>query len=167
MNTLRVIGQWIDNINTWVTRIMALITIPLLIITFIGVIMRYVFNNPLVWVGQVLLLLFVPMLTLSGGYLIKTDQHIRIDLIYDRFSTRGKAILDVSTFIVFFLFTLVFAYVTIKMAWDSTAMLEKSWSVFKGPIYPKKIAVALATVLLLLQGIVQLFHNIGIIKKKE
>ncbi len=75
--------------------------------------------------------------------------------------------MDVSTFIIFLLFTLALAYVTIQMAWDSTMMLERSWSVFKGPIYPKKIAVALATVLLLLQGIVQLFHNIGIIKEKE
>ena len=167
MNALKAIAHGIDFINTWVARIMAVITIPLLFITFFGVIMRYVFHSPLVWVGQVLLLLYVPMLTLAGGYLLKTDQHIRIDLIYDRFSRRGKAIADVATFIVFFLFILAFSYVTIQMAWNSTMMLEKSWSIFKGPVYPKKIAIALAAVLLLLQGIVQLFRNIGIIKNKE
>lgn len=167
MKVLRAIGHWIDFINTWVTRIMAVLTIPLLLITFVGVIMRYVFHNPLVWVGQVLLLLFVPMLTLSGGYLIRTNQHIRIDILFGRFSSRGKAIADVASFIVFLLFALALSYGTIKMAWDSTIMLEKSWSVFKGPIYPKKIAVALATVLLLLQGIVQFFRNIGIIIDKE
>lgn len=167
MRILNTIAHGIDVINQWVARVMVVITIPLLMITFIGVIMRYVFHNPLIWVGQVLLLLYVPMLTLAGGYLLKTNQHIRIDLIYDRLSRRGKAISDVTTFVVFFLFVLVLAYVTIQMAWTSTMMLETSWSIFKGPVYPKKISVALATVLLLLQGIVQLFRNISIIRNKD
>lgn len=157
----------VDNINTWVGRTMAILIVPLAGITLYGVVMRYLVRDPIVWGGQVLLLLLIPVLLLSGGYVLLVRGHVRLDALYSRWSPRGQAIADAATFIVFLLFTTTLAWVTIEMAWESVKIREASWYIFKAPIYPKKIALALAVVLLLLQGVAQFVRNIRLIKGKE
>lgn len=156
----------VDNISTWVGRIMAVLIFPLAGVTLYGVIMRYLVHDPIVWGGQVLLLLLIPVLLLSGGYVLLVKGHVRLDALYGRWSPRGQAIADVATFIMFLLFTTMLAWATIEMAWESVKTMETSWYIFKGPVYPKKIALALAVVLLLLQGTVQFVRNIRLIKGK-
>lgn len=145
---------------------MAMFILPIAGITLYGVIMRYLFHRPAVWVPQVLLLIFIPVAVLGGGYLIRINGHVRLDALYSRWSPRTQAISNAATFIIFLLFATMLAWATIDMAWTSTAMGEKTWYAFQGPVYPKKIAIALATVLILLQGVVQFVRTICFIRGK-
>jgi len=156
----------VDNISTWVGRIMAVLIFLIAGVTLYGVIMRYLVRDPIVWGSQVLLLLFIPVALLAGGYVLLVKGHVRLDVLYSRWSPRGQAISDAATFIVFLLFTTMLAWAAIEMAWESVKIREVSWYIFKGPIYPKKIALALAVVLLLLQGMAQFVRNIRLIKGK-
>lgn len=145
---------------------MAALIFPLAGITLYGVIMRYLVHDPITWGGQVLLLLFIPVALLAGGYVLLVKGHVRLDLLYGRWSPRGQAISDIATFVVFLLFTGALAWASIEMAWESLKIGEVSWYIFKAPIYPKKIAFALAVLLLLLQGVAQFVRNIRLIKGK-
>jgi len=156
----------VDNISTWVGRIMSIIIFPLAGITLYGVIMRYLLHNPITWGAQILLLLFFPIAVLAGGYVLLVEGHVRLDVLYSRWSSRGRAIADAATFIVFLLFTTMLAWASIEMAWESVKIREVSWYIFKAPVYPKKIALALGVLLLLLQGIAQFVRNIRLIKGK-
>lgn len=158
--------QVIDNISIWVGKIMAILIFPLAGITLYGVIMRYLVHDPITWGGQVLLLLFIPVALLAGGYVLLVKGHVRLDLLYSRWSPRGQAISEIATFVVFLLFTVTLAWASIEMAWESVKIREVSWYIFKAPIYPKKIAFALAVLLLLLQGVAQFVRNIRLIKGK-
>jgi len=154
----------IDSINIWIGKIFAFLVLLLLGVSMYEVIARYVFNRPTIWAAQILSILFVTMVVLGGGYVLLHNGHVRMDVFYSRLSPRQQAIIDVSTFIVFLLFTGMLAWKTIDMAWASVKIEEASWSAFKGPIYPKKIALALSVVLLLLQGVAQLIRNILFIR---
>lgn len=145
---------------------MAILIFPLAGITLYGVIMRYLVHDPITWGGQVLLLLFIPVALLAGGYVLLVKGHVRLDLLYSRWSPRGQAISEIATFVVFLLFTVTLAWASIEMAWESVKIREVSWYIFKAPIYPKKIAFALAVLLLLLQGVAQFVRNIRLIKGK-
>src|SRR3546814_13868261 len=50
-------------------------------------------------------LMFGMQYLLSGGYCLREDSHVRVDVIYERFSERTKAIIDLVTSIFFFIFT--------------------------------------------------------------
>ena len=43
---------------------------------------------------------------LCGAYAYREDQHVRVDVIYTKFSPRGKAIADIVTSVFFFIFIL-------------------------------------------------------------
>lgn len=123
--------------------------------------MRYVFNAPPTWGWQVLLLLFYPIALMGGGYVLSIDGHVKLDLLYSRWSVKGRKISDTATFLAFLLFTVCLAIVTINLAWQSTASKE-SYAVyaFQGPIWPEKIALAIGVILLLLQGLVIFLYNV-------
>ena len=167
MKKIRALGHAIDNINTWLSKAIAFIVLPLVGISMYEVIARYAFNRPTMWSGQILSIIFVAVVVLGVGYVLLENGHVRMDVLYSRWSPRRQAIADVATFIVFLLFAATLAWQTVDMAWASVKIQEASWGAFKGPIYPKKIALALAVVLLLLQGIVQFIRNIWFIKKGQ
>ena len=154
----------VDNVNSWLGTTIAFIVLPIVGVSMYEVIARYVFNRPTMWGGQILSILFVALVVLGGGYVLLKDGHVRMDVLYSRWSPRRRAITDVATFVVFLLFTTMLAWQTVEMAWASVKIREASWAAFHGPIYPKKVALALATVLLLLQGISRFVRNIRFIK---
>lgn len=168
MKTLLTLAHAIDAINLWVARAMAVLIIPLLCLTIYGVIMRYVFNNPPLWGSQALLLVWVPVAVLPGGYVLGVKGHVKLDLVYSRWSPRGQAISDAVTFPAFLLFAGVLAATAIDAAWRSTMIreLHMYWA-WHGPVYPKRIAIAVGAVLLLLQGIGMFVRNIRTISGEE
>jgi len=161
MKTIMALVRVIDKINTWIARAMATLIVPLLGLTMYEVIMRYVVHDPPLWGSQALLLIWFPVALLSGGYVLRIKGHVKLDLLYARWSPRGQAISDMATFAAFLLFTGVLAVVAIEAAWKSTAMreLHMYWA-WHGPVYPKRIVIAVSAVLLLVQGMAEFVRNV-------
>jgi len=53
-------------------------------VTFIGVLMRYVINQPFIWLEEVQLLSFVWIVFLSSGAAFRTGSHVAIEFIVDK-----------------------------------------------------------------------------------
>lgn len=167
MKLFNAVVNGIDLFNEWIGRIFRFLLIPLLAVSMYEIIARYLFNSPTVWAAQILSLLFVSMVAIGGGHVLRHDGHVRMDVFYGGMSKQGKAISDLCTFIIFFIFITLLAWQTIEMAVESVRIREASWSAFKGPIYPKKIALALGVLFLWLQGIVKLTKDIRTLKNKK
>lgn len=167
MKNLLLVLSIIDTINKWVGRITSYLVFPMLAVSMYEIIARYVFNNPTLWAGQIISLIFVALMVPGGAYLILTEGHIKMDVFYSRWSPKRKAAIDIATFIIFFCFALMLSWEALKMAWSSVLIKETSWAVFKGPVYPKKITLAVSAVLLLFQGIAQFIRNVLLICGQE
>lgn len=59
--------------------------VALTVITFLGVLMRYFFNNPFVWLEEVQLALFLGVVYLGGGSAFRHGSHVAIDFLVERF----------------------------------------------------------------------------------
>lgn len=150
----------IDKVNEWVGRIMSFGLIVMMLIMVFEVVRRYIFDNPTIWAWDVNGLLFSAVLVLGGGYVLLYRGHVRLDIIRERMSERGKLIADVATFPVFLMFLSVVVWQGWRMASSSLAMRQHTLGFFQAPIYPTKIAFFVAGVLLLLQGIAIFTRNI-------
>ena len=161
MNKIISLSKSIDKINIWVAKVLKVLLLPLAGITLYGVIMRYIFHSPPTWGWQILLLIFYLIALIGGGYVYYVDGHVKLDLLYSRWSVKGKRISDIATFLVFLLFTVCLAKVSISIAWTSTASNESySGYAFSGPIWPGKVALAVGVVLLILQGLAIFARNV-------
>jgi TRAP-type mannitol/chloroaromatic compound transport system permease small subunit len=88
------------------------------------------------------------------GYTLLYRGHVAIDLIYEKFSRRTRAIVNVISYVLFFFpFVGVMIWQGTVFAQTSWAMKETSWSVFAPPLYPVKTVIPVAFALLLIQGI--------------
>ena len=81
--------------------------IVLVTITFFGVIMRYFFNNPFVWLEEVQLWCLVWIVFLGSGAAFRTGSHVAIEVVVDRMPSNLRKIVEVFGYVVV-MFILIF-----------------------------------------------------------
>lgn len=72
----------------------------LILLTFIGVIMRYFFNKPIIWTEEVQLWCIVWVAFLGGGATFRSDGHVAIDVLVDLMPEPIQKAIDVFRYIV-------------------------------------------------------------------
>lgn len=159
----------IDQISEWVGKISAWIIIPLTLVVIYEVILRHFFNAPTGWGYDTLWMLYSAQFMLGGAYTLLKRSHVRIDIIYNTFSFRGKVIFDIIIYSGVFLFiTVLFTWAGIKFASEAWATNEKlsttNWFFPSGPI---KTIIPISFFLLTLQSLAELLRNISILLKEK
>lgn len=74
--------------------------ITLIVITFFGVLMRYIFNNPFVWQEEVQLWCFVWVVFFGSSAAFRSESHVAIEVLVDRMPPTAKKIINVFIYIV-------------------------------------------------------------------
>ncbi|MBC8210731.1 MAG: TRAP transporter small permease [Gammaproteobacteria bacterium] len=100
-------GQIIDNIEeTSIAVCLGLMTL----ITFTNVIMRYVFNDNILWAIEVTVFLFAWLVLMGASYGVKKHVHIGVDVVINLLSPQGRkimALMAVASCLLFSVFLLV------------------------------------------------------------
>jgi len=156
---IAVIG-FVDTLNDWVGRVMSFGILFMFVLVLSEVIRRYFFNAPTVWGTELTQFIFGMYVILSGGHILRWGGHVNVDILYNRFGTRAKAIIDIGTFFLFFLFCGMMLLYGGSLAWESLSIWEHSNSAWHPPIYPVKMMIPIGAFLVLLQGIAKLIRDI-------
>ena len=160
MNTLRFLLKVIDNVNTWVARIVSLAIILIIAATVYEVVMRYLFNAPTDWVFEFNYLTHGPYFLLLGAYTLASGGHVNVDIVYTRFSRRGQAVIDLLTAPIFFFFVIMMAFYGWRFAMNSVSFRETLSSAWAPPIYPVKMVIPVAAGLMILQGLAKFIRDL-------
>lgn len=81
----------IDATNEWLGRSTAWLTSVLVLIFCYDVVMRYVFDMSSVAMFELEWHIFSVVFLLGAGYTLKHDRHVRVDILYAKFSPKRKA----------------------------------------------------------------------------
>ncbi|MCB1411971.1 MAG: TRAP transporter small permease subunit [Xanthobacteraceae bacterium] len=154
------LARTITWINTWCARIAAWLILPIFVLLMADVIMRYVVGSAAIWTAEFAQLIFGVYAVIAGGYLLVERGHVNVDILYGRYSPTRKAQVDLATSFLCFLFLAVLIWQGSDMAWESAAKLETSSSIWNPQIWPVKVAIPVAGVLLLLQQLVRVASDI-------
>jgi len=157
----------IDTMNDKVGKVFRWSLVLLTLVMMFEVTTRYIFNAPTVWAFPVSTALYGMSFMMCGAYTLLWQGHVIIDIIYNKFSLRGKCVLDIITHIVFFYpFLIVLTIVGVKFAAKSWAIWETAQGVFQTPVFLVKTMIPLFAFLNLTQGtaifiraIFTLIHN--------
>ena len=91
MNVLKTVSRWIDILNEWIGRGVAWVTLALVVVIFVDVVMRYLFNTSFVFTQELEWHLFAFIFLIGAGYTLLHDGHVRVDIIYQRLGWKGRA----------------------------------------------------------------------------
>jgi len=130
-------------------------------VLLLSTISRAAFNVSYIWVVEMAQFLLAAYYFLGGGYSMQLDSHVRMDLLYDRLSPKGKAITDAITvfFLVFYLvFLLAGGISSTEYALQYGQKNYSSWAPILAPI---KIIMCIGIALILLQVIATFFKDLA------
>ena len=151
------IVKLIERITGSVGFITSLIIIPLILATCYEVFSRYVFGAPTVWAFELGYIITGTHFLLGASIGLMKGAHIRIDLIYSRFSDRTKAAVDLFFYLALFLpFLLLLSESLFDYTLRSYLGGERSGaSAWNPPIWPFRTLLTLGFVLLTLQVVAE------------
>lgn len=93
-----------DLLNDFAERIAIVLLAIITILTFIGVLSRYVFGTPIIWLYETTLVLFSWATFFGVSIAFKREEHIHLDIIMHHISDRGAKILRVVIKAILFIF---------------------------------------------------------------
>ena len=144
------IGQAIDSVSEVMGKVGWFLILFMMSFGLYDVIMRYLFNCPSLWIWLTLQFAMVMLAALAGGYALLHGAFVKLDLLYGRFSLRGKAILDITTFVFTLLYCAVLIWKGIEAAQASIAIRQVTPTAIRLPLYHLKSLIPLGGFLLLL-----------------
>ena len=122
---------------------------------------RTIFDKPLIWSMEMSQFTMAAYWLLGGGYSMILKGHVRMDLLYGRWSEKKKGRVDTVTtlFLIFYIvFLLVGAYSSIEYAVMYTQRNRTAWAPYMSPI---KIIMGIGVLLMLLQAIATFFKDLA------
>ncbi len=152
----------IDGVNHWVGQFIAYWTVIAVFVYFYEVVARFLFNSPTNWAHESMFLMFGMQYLLCGAYALRTESHVRVDVLYVKMSPRGRAIADVLTSVFFFVFTLTLLLTGWRFAQDAVNVGETSFTEWGIQYWVVKLTIPVGAVLLLLQGIAHLIRDVDL-----
>jgi TRAP-type mannitol/chloroaromatic compound transport system permease small subunit len=169
MNFLKSLINSIDTLNSWIGRMVAWVTLGLVVVVFVDVVMRYLFNTSFVFTQELEWHVFAFIFLIGAGYTLLRDGHVRVDIIYQRLGTKGQAWINFIG-VVFFLIPgcMMLVITSFKFAYNAWTVMEGSPDPGGIPCrFLVKGAITAGFVLLVLQGISLGFHSFLQIIGKE
>ena len=102
---------------------------------------------------------------MGAAYGLNHDVHVRVDVMYERLSAKGRAWIDLVGTLVFLIpFSILMLYVSYPMVAASFRVREGSPDPGGLPRYPIKALILVSFVLLLLQAVSQIVKQIDVIR---
>ncbi|MGP1395225.1 MAG: TRAP transporter small permease subunit [Inquilinaceae bacterium] len=147
-----------------VGRVVSLLFLVGVVVSFVEVVLRYVFARPTLWAHETTIAIVAILFAYGGAYTLARDKHIRIVLIYDALGPRAKRVMDVLNAFLTLLFAVGVGYAAIDFfdksifAPDGSFRLETSGSAWNPPIPP--VVKGLLMVSLMLIAVQSLLHLI-------
>ncbi len=156
-----------DKVSAWFGKAFAWC---ILVMTFgVGyeVFVRYVLRDPTSWAFDISYMMYGALFMMGGAYTLSRGGHVRGDFIYRLWSPRTQAKVELVLYFIFFfpgVLALIFA------GWKYAS---RSWRYFEVsvmspanvPIFQFKTIITAAGILLLIQGIAQVFRCIICIRE--
>jgi TRAP-type mannitol/chloroaromatic compound transport system permease small subunit len=157
--------DYVEKVNVKAGEFVAYWAVVSVFVYYYEVLARFVFNSPTNWVHESMFLMFGMQYMISGAYAYREDQHVRVDVLYSHFSTRGKAIADIASSVFFFIFTLTLLWTGWRFAADSVHNGETSFTEWGIQYWPVKLTIPIGAALIILQGVSKLIKDILLVRR--
>ena len=163
MSTLARLLNWQDKLSEFVGKTVSWMCLAMIAVLLFEITARYVLNKPTEWAHESSTMLYGTFCILGGVYTHLHNGHVRSEVIYQLFSPRGRAFLDVLTGFLGLIIFGVFFFVALDFAIESWKISEhSSKSTWAPPVYPFKSVLPLAAALIWMQSLAHLIRDIAV-----
>ena len=151
----------VDRVNEWLGWLLGPMIVFVSASIVYEVVSRGAFNEATTWVNETVVYGSSAVYLLVGGYALLHRRHVRIDLVFGMISPRAAHVLDLVAMPFLIAYALALIIAGGELAWASFLQSEGTGSPWNPRIWPVKMCIPLAGLLLLLQAFSNLFRDLG------
>lgn len=158
---VRVYVRWIDALNRIIGRCAMWMVLVMMGLLLFSSITRVSTGVSYIWVVEMAQFLMAAYYTLGGGYSVQLGSHVRMDLLYGRWSPRRRALTDAVTafFLLFYLVVLLMG--GISSTGYALSYGQENYTAWAPPLWPIKLAMTVGIALMLLQIVAMFFKDLA------
>lgn len=149
-----------DTVLEWLGKILSFGQVLILACMIFEVTARYFFNSPTNWSNMLSLYIFGGTSVLAGGWILKRDKNIRVDIFYCMYSKRVQGIADCITC----LFVFFWGYLITYFGWikfiNAVNRHEVSFTSWVVPMWPIRLTIPAAGVILIFAALCKLIRSL-------
>jgi TRAP-type mannitol/chloroaromatic compound transport system permease small subunit len=119
----------IDAFTDLVGRATSWLALVLALVMGGNVLLRYGFSLGWIWAQELEWHILVPICLLGMSYALRHGEHVRVDIVFARFSPRTKHLVEVISAVLAMLLSLI-------VIWLSLHYVNQSWSIREGSANP-------------------------------
>jgi TRAP-type mannitol/chloroaromatic compound transport system permease small subunit len=158
----------LDRFSAAIGRASAWLTLFMVLVTFVVVVMRYVFDAGFIWLQESVVWMHAFVFMMGAAYTLQQEEHVRVDIFYREMSARRRALIDLIGVAVFLLPLCGF------LAWKGSDFVAASWRLQEAsresgglpyPLIPLlKTLVVIMPITVALQGVALLSRSLRMLR---
>ena len=158
----------IDRLNGISGLVVAWVVFPLILASCFEVFSRYVLNAPTIWAFELGYMAMGTHALIGAAYTLREGGHIRIDVLYSRFSEETKAVIDTAGYLLLFLPVVGWVSFGLWEYWVEAYVNgeHSGQSAWNPVIWPFRLIFFVGYFLLALQGLAELVKCIQFLRGK-
>ena len=147
----------LDRFSAALGKTAAWLTLFMVLVTFVVVVMRYVFDAGFIWLQESVVWMHAFVFMMGASYTLQQEEHVRVDIFYREMSPTRRAWVDFLGVVIFLLPLCAF------LAWKGFDFVAASWRLQEAsresgglpyPLIPLlKTVLVLMPITLALQGL--------------
>jgi TRAP-type mannitol/chloroaromatic compound transport system permease small subunit len=130
LRALRAFAAAVDGMNEQLGRLLSFVVWLIALVCVIVVGLRYIFYMSFTWMQELYVWIHAVVFLSGASFALLLNAHVRVDILYTKWSLRTRAIVEI---IGAFVFTLLWMVV---LAWLSWPFIVGSWSILEGSAQP-------------------------------
>ena len=151
-------------------RAAAWLTLAMVLVTFLIVVMRYVFDSGFIWLQESLVWMHAAVFMLGAAYTLQMEEHVRVDIFYRDMSERRRAWVNFLG-VMLFVFPLCIFFVLTALSYAGASWRLHEISLNAGGLpYPAipllKTVLIIMPVAVALQGLSLLLRSLRTIRAR-
>lgn len=151
----------VDGVIRWIGQAAAWLSLLMVLVTFLVVVLRYAFDQGSIALQESVTYMHASLFMLAIAYTLGRDGHVRVDILYQRLSRRGRAWVDLLGTL---LLLLPVCLLILWLGWD---YVLPSWRLREGSreagglagVFLLKSLILVMPTFLLVQGLSWIIRN--------
>ena len=163
-------GSWVrkwEHGNELLGLVSGFIVLGVTLAIVYEVAMRYLFNQPTIWVTESSELVLVVIAFLVLAYTLQTDGHVAVTVLKERFSEKGQNRLQIFSSIVALFFAGTLTWFSTVTAWEALHEKEIYSLTLPIPLFPFRVFIPIGSFLLCIALLIRLRSAFAALKSSK
>jgi len=153
--------RYVDAVNRAVGRLVMWIVLLMMGVLLYASIVRGAFGISYIWIVETSQMILAAYYLLGGAYSLQLDSHVRMDLLYSRWSPRTQAHVDTVTSLLVIFYLVILLFGGISSTQYAIEYMQKNYSSWAPVLWPIKVVMCIGILLMLLQMIAVFFKDLA------